>query len=138
MPKMTDAQLIDKAKREAELKAEIRKLSAEAKTIGEAVIAEVARRKSEVTTDKGDKVAGFERGGVRVLVLVSTTTTYDVDKARKKVGEGKFRKLAHWAISKKSVEACIEAGVITADDVEAFSEKSTSAPYLRTSTAKVA
>ena len=128
---LTDDDLIAKGVRHADLKAQARKLLDEASKLQDEVLADVARRKSTVQTTKGNMAAGFGQGGVRILVLTNPTTTYDPVAARKRVGEGRFRKIAHWVITKKSVDAALEAKVLTEEDVDAFSTVTPSEPFIR-------
>lgn len=118
--RLSDDDLADKARRYAELKAEADDLNARAIALGIQIRGELAHRK---TTE-------HDHAGVRTLVLASTRTTYDYDRAKARLGRG-VTKLVTPVIGKAAVLAGLEAGRLSEDDVAAFRETTTSEPYIR-------
>lgn len=116
---LSNAKLIERARRYKELKAAAEKLDEAAKVERDAVIAELDRR--EVRT--------FEHAGVTVTKGQRTTTVYDPVAVKAKVKPSVWRRLVQVKVDHKTVVAEVEAGRLTHELLEGCSTRVRGAAY---------
>lgn len=116
---MKDDVLVLRARRYAELKAQARALEAEAHTERDAVVAELATRGAK----------RLEHAGVRVTVTARRQTEYDAVALKARVKPSVFRRLTRVVVSHEAVKEGLEAGLVSAADVEACSTVTFSTPW---------
>ena len=121
--RMSDSALVDRARERQALKAQVAQLEDQVKAIDADIMAEFDRR----------QVDAVEHAGVKVRVLASTQKTFDVERAKSSLSQALFRRITMLVVSKPLVVAEVEAGRLSQDDVDGFTELSRSAPYVRVS-----
>ena len=116
---MTDAQLVAKARKYSELKAEAKQLEAKAHVERDAVVKEMAQRGARTV----------EHGTTRVTITSRKSTTYDLAKLKARLKPAALRKITRTVVVRDLVREQLNAGVLSAADVEAAAHVEHSTPY---------
>lgn len=129
---MKDHELLAKALEHRSVKAQAGRIFDRARRLQDDILAELTRRGSKVTTSKNNVIPGFAARGVKIMRLAQPTVTYDPALAATVVKPSVLRKLLRPSIPKDAVEEALAAGLVTAEQIEAFTVRTESGAYVRT------